>query len=103
MSKRVSPRPRVLTLRDAEADPAREPEVYRNRLVLTLHGNFEGGHGARHAVRLHIAWESLPWLMRKVWAAWWEHKTDMLGHLAWVEKELGGGGVRRPDQGEKNP
>ena len=88
-------KPRTLTLRDAEPDRW-EPEVHRDRFVRSLRGNFEGGAGPRQLVHLHIRWENLPWIMRKIWAAWWAHKKDMLGHLAWVEKELGGGGVARP-------
>lgn len=96
MSIAGSKRIRTLTLRDATADSG-EAEVYRDRFVLTLRGNFEGGHGARQRVHVHIRWEILPWLMRKIWAAWWKHKTDMLANLQWVEQELGGSGVKRPE------
>ena len=84
-------RVRMLNLRDAEISD--DAEIYTDRFVVTLRGNYDTT-GFRHVVRVHLAWRNLPWLMRKIWAAWWEHKKDTLRHLAWVEKELGGGGVR---------
>ncbi|HAM55574.1 MAG TPA: hypothetical protein DCQ64_09265 [Candidatus Rokubacteria bacterium] len=85
---------RVLNLFHAEADD-RDCQVLSNRVVLTLHGNPKES-GYTQVVHLHISWESLPWVMRKLWAAWWRHRTEVVRRLDWIEGELKGSGVERP-------
>ena len=75
------------------------PEVYRDRVVIPMLGHGQEGSGYHpftQRVYLHIAWNDLPWLMRLIWGAWWQHKKDMLQNLQWIENELGGSGVQKP-------
>ena len=66
---------RVLNLFGAEAvDP--DCQVFSDRVVLTLRGNPKE-YEYTQVVHLHIQWESLPWVMRKLWAAWWRHRTKV--------------------------
>ena len=90
-------KPRVLNLRRAEARPESEPEVYTDRMVLTLTGVNESGE-ITNIVHVQLAWDSLPWLMRKIWRAWWQHKMRVLGELASQERELAGSGVEKPKE-----
>ena len=85
---------RVLNLFGAEAvDP--DCQVFSDRVVLTLRGNPKEDDYTQ-VVHLHIRWESLPWVMRKLWAAWWRHRTEVVRRLDWIEGELKGSGVERP-------
>ena len=85
---------RVLNLFDAEVTDT-DCQVLSNRVVLTLRGNPKEGTYTQ-VVHLHIPWESLPWVMRKLWAAWWRHRAEVVRLLDWIEGELKGNGVQRP-------
>jgi hypothetical protein len=88
---------RVLNLYSAAYASGHEPEVYSDRVVLRLYGN-PSSSGYRQVVRVHLEWGALPWLMRKLWAAWWRHKADVLRNLSWIERELAGAGVEKPKE-----
>ena len=85
---------RVLNLFDAEADHP-DCRVFSDRVVLTLRGNPKEATYTQ-VVHLHIDWYALPWVMRKLWAAWWRHRAEVVRLLDWIEGELKGNGVQRP-------
>lgn len=93
---------RTLNLRAAEVENTGcAPTIYSNRVVIPFLGHrHDDGHYHQFTDRvyLHVEWSDLPWMMRYVWAAWWQHKKQVLSALAWQEKELLGGGVEKPKE-----